>query len=40
MAYTASNRLVYKVLDGQEIDVEAYLPSAEKKNSKGQPVSK
>ncbi|KAI4596948.1 hypothetical protein KJ359_004858 [Pestalotiopsis sp. 9143b] len=38
MAYTASNRLVYKVLDGQEIDVEAYLPSAEKKNSKGQPV--
>ncbi|KAH6638672.1 Alpha/Beta hydrolase protein [Truncatella angustata] len=26
MANTPSNRLVYKVLDGQDIDVEAYLP--------------
>ncbi|ETS85889.1 hypothetical protein PFICI_03914 [Pestalotiopsis fici W106-1] len=38
MAYTKSNRLVYKVLDGQEIDVETYLPATEKKASRGQPV--
>lgn len=39
MANTASHRLVYKVLDGQEIDLEAYLPSTPAKKDAGYPVS-
>ncbi|KAK9417294.1 putative Peptidase S9 prolyl oligopeptidase catalytic domain-containing protein [Seiridium unicorne] len=39
MSKTSSNRLVYKVLDGQEIDVEAYLPlPSDKTQDAGHPV--
>ncbi|KAK9776253.1 putative Peptidase S9 prolyl oligopeptidase catalytic domain-containing protein [Seiridium cardinale] len=39
MSKTSSDRLVYKVLDGQEIDVEAYLPSpSDKTRDAGHPV--
>lgn len=40
MAKISPNRIVYKVLDGQEIDLEAYLPSSSAKSrDAGHPVS-
>lgn len=41
MATPSSFRAVYKVLDGQEIDVDVYLPQPESaKGPAGHPISK